>query len=70
MNNERDKKEFQPEHTVKTNWSAFIESTVANFFTEHDLQKMTLEDGNGNKAKLSMTKDGGIKVEHSSVTIL
>ena len=53
-----------------TNWAAFVEADVANFFNEHGLEKMSIEDGNGNKAKLSRQKDEGIKVEYSSTTIL
>jgi uncharacterized membrane-anchored protein len=54
----------------KVNWAAFVEADVANFFIEHDLDKMAVEDGNGNKAKLSRQKDNGIKVEYSSITVL
>lgn len=54
----------------KVNWAAFVESDIANFFNLHDLEKMAVEDGNGNKAKLSRQKDNGIKVEYSSTTIL
>lgn len=51
-------------------WSAFIEGDVANFFTGYKLEKMTLEDGNGNKAKLARTKEGAIKIDYTtSVTI-
>ena len=54
----------------KVNWSAFVESDIVNFFNEHDLEKMAVEDGNGNKAKLSRQKDSNIKVEYSSTTII
>ncbi len=54
----------------KVSWPAFVEADVANFFIEHDLEKMAVEDGNGNKAKLTRQKDNGIKVEYSSTTIL
>jgi hypothetical protein len=52
------------------NWSGFIENTVVNFFNEHKIEKMAVEDGYGNKAKLTRTKDCGIKIEHSSIIIL
>ena len=58
------------ERARKVNWSAFVEANVANFFNEHGLEKMSLEDGNGNKAKLTRQKDDGIKVEYSSTTML
>jgi len=51
-------------------WPAFVESNVVDFFMEYKLEKMSIEDGCGNKAKLSLTKDNGIKVEYSSTTIL
>ncbi len=35
-----------------------------------EIEKMTLDDGMGNKAKLSRLKDGGIKVECTSSNIL
>ena len=31
---------------------------------------MTIEDGNGNKAKLGRTKDGGIKIEYTSTVMI
>lgn len=57
--------EVTPEQK-KLQWAAFVEGEVANFFTGYKLEKMTLEDGNGNKAKLGRTKDGGIKIEYTS----
>lgn len=59
-----------PEKVTRKTWALFIESEVVRFFNLHELEKMTLEDGNGNKAKLSRQKDNGIKVEYSSVTML
>jgi len=58
------------EKNERMQWSGFVEATVVNFFDEHDLAKMSIEDGNGNKAKLSRTKDGGVKVEYSSIILL
>ena len=51
-------------------WSGFVESTVVNFFDEYKIEKLSLEDGNGNKAKMSRTKDNGIKIEYSSTVIM
>ncbi len=51
-------------------WVGFVESTVVNFFDEHKIEKLMIEDGNGNKAKLSRTKDNEIRVEYSSVTVI
>ena len=58
------------EAEVRIKWPAFVESTVVDFFIGHKLERMSVEDGNGNKAKLSLTKDNEIKVEYSSMTIL
>lgn len=51
-------------------WAGFVESTVVNFFDEHKIEKLSLEDGNGNKAKMSRTKDNGIKIEYSSTVMM
>ena len=58
------------EQTRKVKWASFVEGEAADFFTGHKLEKMTMEDGNGNKAKLSRQKDGGIKVEYTSTITL
>lgn len=51
-------------------WSGFVESTVVNFFEEHKVEKLSIEDGNGNKAKLSRTKDNSIKIEYLSTVLM
>ncbi len=51
-------------------WAGFVESTVVNFFDEHKIEKLSIEDGNGNKAKLSRTKDNGIKIEYLSTVLM
>lgn len=51
-------------------WPGFVESTVVSFFDEHKIEKLSLEDGNGNKAKLVRTKDNGIKIEYSSTILM
>jgi hypothetical protein len=58
------------EENKKFNWAGFIESQLVNFFTLHELEKAIIEDGRGNKAKLSKQKDGGIKVEYTSTAVL
>lgn len=58
------------EQNKKVNWAAFVETTIVNFFQEHELEKLTVEDGKGNKAKLSKQKDNLIKVEYTSTTTL
>lgn len=62
--------ELNPDGARRVKWAAFVESDIVNFFILHELEKLSIEDGNGNKAKLSRIKDNGIKVEHSSTTIL
>jgi hypothetical protein len=54
----------------KQNWAGFVETTVVNFFVECKLEKLSLEDGKGNKAKLQRQKDDTIKVEYTSTTTL
>ena len=62
--------EENPGEVKRRKWSAFVEADVVEFFDLHELEKMSIEDGNGNKAKLSRTKDNSVKVEHSSTVIL
>lgn len=54
----------------KKKWSEFVERDVVDFFDAYKLEKITVEDGNGNKAKISRTKDNELKVEQSSTTII
>lgn len=54
----------------KVNWAGFVETTIVNFFQENELEKLSLEDGKGNKAKLTKQKDNVIKVEYTSTTTL
>ncbi len=58
------------EQEKKFSWAGFIETAVVNFFTANDLDKLSLEDGKGNKAKLIKQKDCSIKVEYTSTTTL
>ncbi len=51
-------------------WSSFVEGPAVDFFTGYKLEKMTIDDGNGNKAKFSRTKDSGIKIEYTSSVLL
>lgn len=51
-------------------WVGFVESDGVNFMTQYNIEKMTLDDGEGNKAKLSRIKDNAIKVECTSSNIL
>ncbi len=62
--------EYNKEGVKRNRWATFVESTVVDFLRHNDLEKLSVEDGNGNKAKLSRTKDDEIKVEHSTTTIL
>ena len=62
--------EYNPDGARRQKWAAYVESALVNFFIESKLEKLTVEDGNGNKAKLNRTKDDGIKMEYSSTTII
>ncbi|MDR1254044.1 MAG: hypothetical protein LBJ95_03425 [Oscillospiraceae bacterium] len=55
---------------ARQEWSAFIEGKVVNFFNKNKIEKLAIEDGNGNKAKLVRTKDNEIRTEYSSVVML
>ena len=54
----------------RKNWVAFVESDVVNFLTLNEIEKMTIDDGEGNKAKLSRRKDGSVFVECTSSNVL
>lgn len=58
------------EKSENVTWDGFIQGDVVNFFTLNNIEKMTIDDGNGNKAKLSRLKDCGIKIETSSTTTI
>mgnify|MGYP000930060965 CR=1 FL=1 len=58
------------EQNKQINWAGFVETTIVNFFQANELEKLSLEDGKGNKAKLSKQKDNVIKVEYTSTTTL
>lgn len=58
------------EQTKKINWAGFVETTVVNFFQENELEKLSVEDGKGNKAKLTRQKENAIKVEYTSTTTI
>ncbi|MCL1964851.1 MAG: hypothetical protein FWF69_07300 [Firmicutes bacterium] len=54
----------------RKSWVGFVESEAVNFMQQHDLEKMTLDDGMGNRAKLAKLKDNAIKVECTSSNVL
>lgn len=54
----------------RKNWVAFVESDAVNFLQLSDLEKMTLDDGEGNKARLTRRKDGSVYVECTSSNVL
>ena len=54
----------------RKNWVAFVESDAVNFLQLSDLEKMTLDDGEGNKAQLTRRKDGSVYVECTSSNVL
>ena len=58
------------EQVKRISWAGFIETTAVNFFVECKLEKLMIEDGKGNKAKLMRQKDDTIKVEYTSTTTL
>ena len=58
------------EKRTRKNWVAFVESDVVNFLTLNEIEKMTIDDGSGNKAKLTRRKDGSVFVECTSSNVL
>jgi len=60
----------QKEKRDRKNWVAFVESDAVNFLTLNDIEKLTLDDGEGNKAKLTRRKDGTVYVECTSSNVL
>lgn len=51
------------------NWPHFIENDVLTFFNTFGIEKMTIEDGEGGKAKLTRTRDNGVKVDLTSTSV-
>ena len=70
MENNEFERVTDPEAAKRKSWAGFIEGEVVAFFDAHDLEKMQIEDGMGNKAKLSRTKSNGIKIEYTSSVVL
>ena len=54
----------------RKDWVGFVESDAVNFLTLSGIEKMTLDDGEGNKAKLTRRKDGSVYVECTSSNVL
>lgn len=61
--------EYEPEEAAKLKWVQQVDGPICELFSGLKLEKLTAEDGNGNKVKLSLTKDNEIKIETASVTI-
>lgn len=59
----------QPKRDRK-GWIGFVEGEVVNFMQHHNLEKVTMDDGEGNKAKLTRRKDNSIFVECTSSNVL
>jgi len=51
-------------------WFGFAQGEAVNFMLLHDLEKLTLEDGTGNKAVLKRLKDDSVKVDVTSTSIV
>ena len=58
------------ENGVRAVWATFVESDAVGFFNKYELEKMSIADGDGNKANLTRQKDFAIKVEYSTTTII
>ncbi len=62
MNEDSKKKKVQ-------NWPHFVENEVIAFFNTYGIEKMSIEDGDGGKAKLTRTRDNGVKVDLTSTSV-
>lgn len=60
----------EKKQTQRRGWVGFAEGEAVNFMLANDIEKMTLDDGAGNKAKLTKLKDNSVKVECTSSNIL
>jgi hypothetical protein len=54
----------------RKSWVSFVEGEVVNSMNQWNLEKLTLDDGMGNKAKLTRRKDNSIFVECTSSNVL
>ena len=52
-----------PEAAKRKSWAGLVENEAVAFFEKFDLERMNVEDGGGNKAKLQRTKNNAIKIE-------
>lgn len=59
-----------PEGTKRKNWAGFVENEVVTFFEKFEMERLIVEDGSGNKAKLQRTKANSIKIEYTSSVVL
>lgn len=62
--------EYNPDSKKRMNWAHFVESDVVAFFDAHELERLSIDDGTGNRAKLARTKSNGIKIEYTSSVVL
>ena len=51
------------------NWPRFVENEALAFFNAHGVEKMTIGDGAGGKARLARTRDNGVKVDLTSTSV-
>ena len=51
------------------NWPQFVESDALAFFNAFGVEKMTIEDGEGGKAKLTRMRDNSVKVDLTLTTV-
>ncbi|MDR2505512.1 MAG: hypothetical protein LBD16_05330 [Oscillospiraceae bacterium] len=61
---------METETKQKKSWVGFVELDAVNFMNAWEIEKMSLDDGAGNKAKLTRLKDNAIKVECTSSNIV
>ena len=62
MNRDTEKKKIE-------NWPHFVENEALAFFNAYGIEKMAIEDGAGGKAKLTRTRDNGVRVDLTSTSV-
>lgn len=54
----------------KEEFDSFVKSYIVAFMTEHNLEKITVEDGTGRKGQVKINKNGEYVVQITSKEVL
>lgn len=50
----------------KEQWDTFVKGTVLNFLVQHNLNKVTIDDGAGKKGVIKLASTGEYKIQITS----